>query len=162
MVRALQTGAIIHASLPNVPEERTDMLRECAPPAQDQRDLAQACGKQLNQAFASWFHPALASETDILVCHGNAIRYLVMKALGADPRLCTHLSIGHTSLTEVQVRADGSVRVLMVGDIGHLPPNLQSGTGDRTPELAVSGNPPKVGCAPHAFQRQILPGDAEC
>jgi serine/threonine-protein phosphatase PGAM5 len=74
----------------------------------------------------------------MLVCHGNVIRYLVMKALGADTRLWLHFSIGNTSITEIQVRQDGSMHILSVGDIGHLPPNMQSGTGQRTPDLVMS------------------------
>lgn len=144
MTRALQTEAIIHDAMPTVPEYRTDLLRECEPPvAKDiklpglQPAAAAACAKQLDQAFGVYFRPAAASETDFLVCHGNVIRYLVMKALGADTRLWLHLSVAHTSLTEIEVRADGSMRVLMVGDVGHLPPSLQSGTGERTAELTA-------------------------
>jgi hypothetical protein len=60
-----------------------------------------------------------------------------MKALGANTRLWLHFSIGNTSITQIQVRQDGSMHILSVGDIGHLPPNMQSGTGQRTPDLVV-------------------------
>jgi serine/threonine-protein phosphatase PGAM5 len=145
MTRALQTEAIIHERMLAVAEQRSDLLRECMPRLSKDakmvapsRSEALACEDQLNRAFATYFRPAAKDETDILVCHGNVIRYLVMKALGADTRLWLHFSIGNTSITEIQVRQDGSMHILSVGDIGHLPPNMQSGTGQRTPDLVMS------------------------
>ena len=135
MTRAKQTAAEIHSALPAVPERQTDLLRECTPPvppdvklpASEQKD-ATACGHRLDQVFSTYFVPAPKSETDILVCHGNVIRYLIARAIGMNPELWIRFSIGHTSISEVQVRTDGTMRVISVGDVGHLPSNLQSGT----------------------------------
>jgi serine/threonine-protein phosphatase PGAM5 len=144
MTRALQTEAIIHEAMPAVAEQRSDLLRECMPRLSKgakivvpSRSEALACEDQLNQAFATYFRPAAKDETDILVCHGNVIRYLVMKSLGADTRLWLHFSVGNTSVTEIQVCQDGSMQILSVGDMGHLPPNMQSGTTAEAPELVI-------------------------
>jgi hypothetical protein len=54
------------------------------------------------------------------------------------------MSLAHASLTIVRIQPDGKARVLAVGDIGHVPPNLQSWGGASDPELVVPG-----GWAPH-------------
>lgn len=135
MTRAEETAAEIGTVLPGVPQEHSDLLRECTPDVPsdiklDPADLADApaCQQQLDQAFKTYFTPVLANETDFLVCHGNVIRYLIAKTLGIDPKLWIRFSLGHTSVTEIQVRANGTMRILAVGDMGHLPPNLQSST----------------------------------
>ena len=69
--------------------------------------------------------------------HGNVIRYFVMKALGIDTRSWLHLSRAHTSITIIEVRGVGSLHVLSVGDIGHVPPDLQSWGTNSDPTLAV-------------------------
>jgi serine/threonine-protein phosphatase PGAM5 len=144
MTRALQTEKIIHEALPAVAEQRSELLRECMPPlprntkiALPSRSEGRACQDRLNQAFAIYFQPVARSETDILVCHGNVIRYFLMKALGANTGLWLHFSVGNTSITEIRVRRDGSMHILSVGDVGHLPSIMQSGTGARTPELMM-------------------------
>ena len=91
----------------------------------------------LNEAFNQLFVPATgAARSDVVVCHGDVIRYFVMKALGVDTKAWLGMSVAHASLTVILVRADGSMTVLAVGDVGHLPPNMQS-WGDSDPQLIV-------------------------
>jgi serine/threonine-protein phosphatase PGAM5 len=45
--------------------------------------------------------------------------------------------VAHASVTIIQVRADGAIRVIAVGDVGHVPPNLQSWGTDEDPQLTV-------------------------
>jgi serine/threonine-protein phosphatase PGAM5 len=146
MTRARQTAQIINQSLPQLTLRADRLLRECTPrssradapkgatPAE--LDAAEA---QLNQAFANYYVPAKdADQCDILVCHGNVIRYFVMKALGVDSQAWLGLSVAHCSLTVIQISANGSCKVLAVGDSGHIPPNMVSGlVRGSTPELVV-------------------------
>ena len=46
-------------------------------------------------------------------------------------------SIAHCSLTVVRVSPDGSFKIFAVGDIGHIPPNLQSGATKADPQLVA-------------------------
>jgi serine/threonine-protein phosphatase PGAM5 len=130
--RAKDTAAVMHETLSSVPLSQSPLLRECAPPLYEEvaADVAAeraACAKQLDQAFAEFFTPAKsAKRNDILVAHGNVIRYLVVKALKVDPRAWLGMSVAHASLTVIQVQPDGSVRVLAVGDSGHIPSPLLS------------------------------------
>lgn len=148
--RARDTAATIAQALPRANFEVIDDLAECTPPTRRAKamegekpeDLA-ACQAQLERVFAQWFKPAPGAErTDLFVCHGNVIRYLVTRALGVDSKAWLEMSIGHASITKIRVRADGSMQVISVGDVGHLPPNLQSGTSaDPERSLAVPAGP---------------------
>jgi len=143
MTRARETAAVIHDSLPDVPLTQNALLSECGP--QTWRDKAAAptpenlqCQRNVDEAFKTYFTPATqADEHNVIVAHGNVIRYLVTKALGVDTRSWLGMSIAHTSLTIIRVRSDGSLSILAVGDIGHVPPNLQSWGTDDDPQLVT-------------------------
>ena len=146
--RARDTAAAIGEELPGRSFDTIADLAECTPPTRREaamkgekaEDLA-ACQVQLERVFAAWFKPASGGErSDLFVCHGNVIRYLVTRALGVDPKAWLEMSVGHASITRIRVKADGSMQVLSVGDVGHLPPNLQSGTSadpERSLEVPV-------------------------
>jgi len=126
------------------PMRQTPLLSECIPPTlnakvakeSDPKEAAE-CARRLNEAFNQLFVPATgAARSDVVVCHGDVIRYFVMKALGVDTKAWLGMSVAHASLTVIRVQAGGSMTVLAVGDVGHLPPNMQS-WGDSDPQLVV-------------------------
>jgi serine/threonine-protein phosphatase PGAM5 len=142
MRRARETAAVLHETLPDIQLGLSDALRECTPRAAGNSrvpsEAAAACEQQLDAAFANFFVPAAGTaETDVLVCHGNVIRYFVMKALGVDATHWLQLTVAHASITVIRVEANGAMQVLSVGDVGHLPPGMQSGTGSPDPALVV-------------------------
>jgi serine/threonine-protein phosphatase PGAM5 len=144
MTRALETASVIQETLPDVPLAQSASLNECAPPTF--RSPAQppareaACAMQLEAAYTELFTPpAAAPRHDVIAAHGNVIRYLVMKALGADTRAWLGMSLAHASLTVIHILADGTTVVMSVGDVGHIPENLQSWGGYADPELVVPG-----------------------
>ncbi len=117
-------------------------LSECTPPMADparpETPDQSACANRLDNAFRERFTPATASpRNDLIVAHGNVIRYFVMKALGVEPRTWTRLSVAHASITIIQVTATGAFRVLSIGDVGHLPPGMQSWGTPADPELTI-------------------------
>jgi len=145
LTRARQTAQVIGEMFPQLTLRTDDLLSECEPHSVsaelDARvsapELA-AADAQLDRAFAKYFTPAADHERrDMLVAHGNVIRFLVMKALGVDPRAWSKMSIAHCSLTIIRVLPDGNCKVLAVGDAGHIPPNLLSGVGLGDPQLVV-------------------------
>lgn len=130
LLRARETAAVMHQTLANVPLGQSPLISECTPPLPEKGDdevVRAECAKQLDQAFAEFFTVAKgARRSDILVAHGNVIRYLVVKALKVDPRAWPGMSVAHASLTVIQVQPDGSMKVLAVGDSGHIPGPLLS------------------------------------
>jgi serine/threonine-protein phosphatase PGAM5 len=132
--------------LPKHPFEVVDDLDECSPPTRRRESTAWekpadmlACKKQLDRVFARFFRPAGGHErTDLLVCHGNVIHHMVVHVLGVDNMTWLETSVGNASITRIRIEADGRFKVLSVGDVGHLPPGLQTGaTGDAERGLAI-------------------------
>ncbi len=103
------------------------LLRECTPPpaANDP-----ACEAQLTSAWAKLAVPTPGADTiDVLVAHGNVIRWLTMRAIGADPKLWPSLDIANLSLTIVAITADGAAHLVQYGDASHVPIPKQTWAG---------------------------------
>jgi serine/threonine-protein phosphatase PGAM5 len=148
MTRAWQTALVIAQEYPGLRVEGSKLLRECTPPTrrtdvmegETPEDL-EACTRQLEEAFPVYFAPSPdADRNDIVVCHGNVIRYFVTKALGVDTTAWLGMSIANCSLTVISVSADGSMKLLSYSDSGHIPPNLTTRTAPGGPaNLEVPG-----------------------
>jgi serine/threonine-protein phosphatase PGAM5 len=133
--RARQTAQVVAEDL-HARIEVIDELAECTPPtwrteavADEKAEEMTACARTLDRVFADRFRPSNgASRRELVVCHGNVIRYLVTKALKVDTKAWLEMSVGHASLTTIRVEADGTLKVIAVGDVGHLPPTMQTGS----------------------------------
>ena len=89
-----------------------------------------ACDSVRVVAWQHYFVPTPARDTyDVLVCHGNVIRWMLMKALGADPKHWANQDAGNAALTIIAVRPDGSTRLVTYSDVGHLPVAKQTWSG---------------------------------
>lgn len=131
--RAAETAAIIAEQFPAAPFRMSRLLRECVPgaplvfpeyfqslpPAELQRDRAQA-----ERAYAKFFRLNRRGERrEVLVCHGNLIRYLLSRVMQAPPEIWGNLDVRQGSVSEVELQAEWQ-RVNAVGDVGHMPPEL--------------------------------------
>jgi serine/threonine-protein phosphatase PGAM5 len=150
MTRARETALVIGEQFPSLSLQTTPLLRECSPPTlprpgKDDTVSKEAadCEQQLNDAFKTYFVPAKGAEKrELLVCHGNVIRYFVTKALGVDTRAWLGMSVANASLTVIRVSPTGTFQVLSVGDVGHLPPSLVTGWTSHDPQLTVPHSAP--------------------
>ncbi len=148
MTRARQTARVINEELPHLDLQKTRILRECTPTTWREDIMeglepgeAAECETQLEQAFREFFVPSPDKDRhEVLVCHGNVIRYLVTRAQGVDPHSWLMMSVGNCSITVIRIKADGSFKILGVGDVGHLAPNLQTGTFNDARPLSVPTN----------------------
>lgn len=150
MQRARDTAAVISGNFPGSKFTVVDDLAECTPPTRDQKiiagekpaDLA-ACTAAIDRLFAAYFKASQGGDrTEMFVCHGNIIRSLVVRALGVDADAWLGMSAGHASITKIRIDAEGRFKVISVGDVGHLPPNLLTGaSGDADRSLAVPALP---------------------
>lgn len=75
-----------------------------------------------NEGAALAPHPQ--HEFEIVVCHGNVIRYFFCRALQLPPEAWLRLCTFNCSLTYFTIRPTGTVSCRMLGDIGHLPYDL--------------------------------------
>jgi len=135
MTRARQTGEFIAPRFPHLELEIHRDIRECLMTTRRQDimdDLdegeAEECEERLEAAWARIFAPVTGDqdEHDIIVCHGNVIRWFVTHALEVDLEAWLGMSVSNASLTTIQVRADGSFKVLGVGDSGHIPYHMNT------------------------------------
>ncbi len=89
-------------------------------------------GARIEAGFRRYIHRAdaasRAEEIDIIVCHGNVIRYFVCRALQLPPDAWLRFGVPHASLTSLHIRPSGRVGITMMGEAGHMPPSKISYT----------------------------------
>lgn len=78
------------------------------------------------RAYERFFRPPPDDQdmAEIIVCHGNIIRYFVCKVLGAPIDLWTRMETNHCGVTHCTVEA-GKLRLVSFNETGHLPFDLQ-------------------------------------
>ncbi len=135
LLRAKETASIVCAKQPRARLKRTALLCEVIPTKLPKHvklrvpvDAARVKGdrKRADRAFVKLFRAARAESTEIVVCHGNLIRYLVCRALGIKPKLWMRLDSSHCGITEFRVLPHGVVRVVRYNDVGHIPLEMRT------------------------------------
>jgi serine/threonine-protein phosphatase PGAM5 len=129
--RAQETAVIIAAKHPRLVLRSFEFLRECTPGVPDgyaesfSHLTREAIAQELQQAEAAFdtiFIPAIGvSQHEIIVCHGNIIRYFVLRALRARTELWASAAMHNCGISEISVEVDGQVRLVSHNDTGHLP-----------------------------------------
>jgi len=141
--RARETGEIMAEWFPHLELTLHDDIRECTMATRRQdimEDLepgeAEECETTLESAFERIFIPPTKGrdEFDIVVCHGNIIRWVVTKMLDVDPESWLQMSIANCSITVVQVRTDGSMKLIAFADSGHIPYEMTTYPGTLAPQ----------------------------
>lgn len=136
-LRALETAEDMGREMKMTPVVDT-LIHECTPSFESRPEYTRlasdeemaACEANLAAAFAKYLAPTPDADTyDVLVAHGNVIRWLVCKAMGLDPKLWRRFTIGNCSVTALVVAPDGVVRMASYSDTGHLPVEKQTWTG---------------------------------
>ncbi len=146
MSRARETAMEINKDFPYLKLKQFRIIRECLPTTR-RADImkkvspeeVKKCESNLNIAFKKFFVPSPDKNTryDIIVCHGNVIRYFVTKVLNVDTAAWLGMSIGNCSLTAVRIKPSGAMKLLFFGDVGHIPVNLQTGLYNKTTPLKI-------------------------
>lgn len=143
LCRARETAEIVAAHFPGLTLALHDDIRECTPRtrrADIMADLepgeAEACEAHLEAAWTRLVRPAGGDrdEHDIVICHGNIIRWWVCKALKVEPEAWLEMSIANASVTVLQVRADGSTKLISFADSGHIPWGMTTYPGTEIPQ----------------------------
>lgn len=94
-------------------------------------------GSRIESAFRKFFHRPCVDDSglkragvvvgngvhtvDVVVCHGNVIRYCLMRSLQVPPSAWLHFALYNASITRLSIRHDGNVSITNVGDTGALP-----------------------------------------
>ena len=134
--RAVQTAEIIAQEFPGIPLRRTRILWECIPcvppflstffsevPSEEiARDREQA-----EEAYGRYFKRARGEDKhEIVVCHGNLMRYFVSRALEVEPETWGKMGIFNCGISQITIshRLTG---VVCHNDSGHLPEDKRTG-----------------------------------
>lgn len=126
--RAKETAEIIAPSLDHAKVRAAGVLREgmyskikgYEVPASER----EADRKRADAAWARFFRTSRTDRLEIVVCHGNLIRYLVCRALRTPILRWTRMNSSHCAMTRILVRDTGAVRVVSYNETAHLPRHL--------------------------------------
>ncbi|MDZ7626049.1 MAG: histidine phosphatase family protein [Ignavibacteriaceae bacterium] len=138
MTRARETAMVINQDFPELQLKQDELICECTPPSWRKDLMAgvdttekELCIANIEQAFNKYFVPSPDEKDrhDLIVCHGNVIRYLVTKVLNVDPMSWLQMSITNCSLTIIRVMPDGKMKLDTFSDYGHIPENMRTFTG---------------------------------
>ena len=141
LTRAIQTADLIAPQLPGATRARNDAtlnegrpcLPEPAPRHASHYTNKNGDGERIEAAYRlicavppAPVPPATRADDvyEVIVCHANVIRYVVCRALQLPPEAWLRISLPHASLTHLVVRSSGCVTLRMLGDAGHLPPEM--------------------------------------
>jgi serine/threonine-protein phosphatase PGAM5 len=135
--RALETTEIFAKRFPKVPIRPMHLLREAIPtpipriPDYAPRQRIRADRARAEAAFERLFRPVRRTRSDVVIAHGNLIRFFACRALEVEPITWVKLGSTHCSITEVAIEANGYMRLRSFNETHHLPRKL------RTLSLAV-------------------------
>ena len=130
--RALETAAFVAKHHRGVSHTRSPLLLEGVPSvlpgmSPEQRARVPAHRARMEKAFARYFRPTRGKDrTELLIFHGNILRYLLRCALGDVRQKWSRFAVMHCSISIVQIEGDGSTRILALNDVGHLPRSMQT------------------------------------
>jgi broad specificity phosphatase PhoE len=133
--RAVETAAPFGEVFPGAKVYRSRRLWECVPPLTPSVRAAyfgHLTDEQLaeqwayaERAYAHIVRRAQGSDKhEIVITHGNLIRYFVCRALDVDPAAWSNMRSRNCGITRIVVYPDGDCGLLSFNEVGHLPPSL--------------------------------------
>ena len=147
MTRARQTAMIINKDFPKLELNQDELISECTPPTWRKDVMADEtefelnkCKENIEKAFEKYFVPSPDQQDrhDLIVCHGNIIRYFATKVLRVDTMSWLQMSITNCSLTIIRIKPDGTMMLDTFSDYGHIPENMRTFTGgDNEPKELI-------------------------
>ena len=129
LTRAVETAAHIAKAHDGVAYQPRRILRECWLPGAGRprpRRVDKAEARRRDAVFQRFVRPARGHDKhEIIVSHGNLIRYLVCRVLTAteDPHWFRMKTL-NCAISKIVVGSDGRAALVSYNDVGHLPAHL--------------------------------------
>lgn len=126
--RARETATIIGTCLGRPKVRAVGVLREGmyskvkgyeVPASERQEDRTRA-----DLAYGRFFRTSRTDRLELVVCHGNLIRYLVCRAMDVPLVRWTRMNSNHCGMTRILVRDSGAVRIVSYNETAHLPAKM--------------------------------------
>lgn len=135
--RAVQTADSLIEAFPEAKVTRAHRLLECIPPLNEMiraQYFAHLSDEHLSaevahaeRAFDDYFkRTAGADRHEVLVCHGNLIRYFVCRVMDVDVTAWVNLESRNCSITRFMIEPDGKIGLISYNEIGHLPADMHT------------------------------------
>jgi serine/threonine-protein phosphatase PGAM5 len=130
--RARETADILAKNLAGLRARirRTGVLREgmySKLPGFDVTEReSEADRARADRAWAQFFRASRRDRLEVVVCHGNLIRWFVCRALRVPGARWIRMNSAYASMTRIVVRPTGTIRVVSYNETAHLPPDLVS------------------------------------
>jgi broad specificity phosphatase PhoE len=142
-MRAVETAQIIAGEHDGVLPRMREDLRECFLPSpivpHAPIEVIQAGEKRAATAFTTYLRPTRSSnKIEIIVSHGNLIRYLASRVLGGLPGAWFRMRTLNCGITEIVIDSDEQRWLVSYNDVGHLPADLITDGVPRRSQLKTS------------------------
>ena len=82
--------------------------------------------RRLNQILRSFFRRSRGVRHEIVVCHGNLIRALVLRVAVGGPQGFHRFRIHHGGVTSFVVSSSGKIAVVGFNSVAHMPEQLRT------------------------------------
>lgn len=127
--RAVETAEIILPLIPGTAIYRTDDL--CEVTLTSILTEPELRGKErADRVYDKYMSPVRNSDGgdqhELVVCHGNLIRYFVCRALFAEPESLLRMVTYHCGVSQFRIDTDGRTSLVSYNDVGHLPLSLRT------------------------------------
>jgi len=119
----LKESSLLGEGIPLVPSPAPEALQQLPAEALI-GDMSRAEGALRTHLWRPRGGPE--SSVEVIVAHGNVIRYLICRALQLNPTAWSRFAAGHATISWIEIPKDGLVKLREFGGYGHLPPNLQT------------------------------------
>lgn len=123
-----QTYDVLREAIPTIPPRiATEILNFMENDPLFTHDTIHQDKKRVDEAFEQFFsapEPNSVSTHELLVCHGNIMRYLVCKALDVNVDTWAKLNINHCGICIVTVDMQARHRLITHNATGHIPIHL--------------------------------------
>jgi serine/threonine-protein phosphatase PGAM5 len=137
MPRARQTADIVRKTMRYAKRlQGSDVFHECVPgfPKRLRKkhgftdlELLARHKRQADRAYKQIFKYSQSERTELIVCHGNIIRYFVCKALGLNTENWRLFDIKQCGISILQLNSKTrEIRVIAHNDVGHIPLKMQT------------------------------------
>lgn len=129
MLRAHQTADLIALRFADLKMRKSPLLREGLPGFRGERPTARtrATQQRMDSAFHKYFRPTRGRDRhELVVCHGNIIRYLCMRVLDVPPGTWWRMDTLQCGLTVVRITGPDDRFLETYNDVGHLPPAMHT------------------------------------
>lgn len=129
--RARETAEIISKAFPKIVVQPSKLLWELpnlGPANDDAWQTVFAKGQQRGaRAFLRYVRPTRQKQRiEILISHGNLIRYFACRVLGIGPELWSVLGFSHCGITQLRIRAKRHVQLVSYNETRYLPDRLRT------------------------------------